>query len=161
MLKILAVSCRINQNDMELHPVKKSFIELPLFSSKIQAGFPSPADDYLEECLSLDDICVSNAASTFLGRVTGKSLIDIQIYPGDILVIDKSLKPQDKQLVVCAIDGEFNAKIFRKYNDRIELVSANPKFKPIVIHELNDFRIWGVICHVIQDVRNRSKDWGY
>ena len=100
-------------------------------------------------------------ASTFLVRVVGRSLIDIQIYPNDILVIDKSLKPEDKQLVVCAIDGEINAKIFRKYRDRIKLLSANPEYKPIVIQELNDFRVWGVICHVIQDVRNRSKDWGF
>jgi DNA polymerase V len=151
----------MNAPNIQLYRFKKSSIELPLYLSKIQCGFPSPADDYLEEVLSLDDICVAHPASTFLGRVTGKSLIDIHIYAGDILVIDKSLKPEDKQLVVCAIDGEFNAKIFKKYKNRVELVSANSTYKPIIIEELTDFRVWGVICHVIQDVRNRSKDWRY
>src|SRR6185503_7325659 len=103
-------------------------------------GFPSPADDYLEEILSLDDICITNSASTFLGRVTGKSLQDICIYDGDIAVIDKSIKPEHKNLVICAIDGEFNAKIL--HIDKLQgirLLSANSNYPPIVIQELTDF----------------------
>ena len=101
----------MRQPNIQLYKFKSSITELPLFLSKIQMGFPSPADDYLEEVLSLDDIGIGNAASTFLGRVTGESLKDICIYEGDIAVIDKSLKPEHRDLVVCAIDGEFNAKI--------------------------------------------------
>ncbi|WP_165852090.1 LexA family protein [Mucilaginibacter terrenus] len=148
--------------NIQVYRFKQSDTELPLFLSNIQAGFPSPADDYLEECLSLDDICISNAASTFLGRVTGQSLKDVYIYDGDIAVIDKSEKPEHKDLVVCAIDGEFNAKIL--HIDKLQgirLLSANPDYPPIIIQELTDFRIWGVITFVIQNVKNRSNDWHY
>ena len=147
---------------IELYRFKKSNTELPLFLSGLQAGFPSPADDYLEEVLSLDDVCISNPATTFLGRITGNSLKDVCIYEGDICVIDKSYKPEHRDLVVCAIDGEFNAKIL--HIDKLQgirLISANPDFSPIVIKELTDFRIWGVITFVIQNIKCRSSDWNY
>ena len=148
--------------NLQVFKVKRSATELPLFLSNIQAGFPSPADDYLEECLSLDDVCIANAASTFLGRVTGQSLKDIYIYAGDIVVIDKSEKPEHRDLVVCAIDGEFNAKILHiDQLQGIRLLSANPDHAPILINELTDFRIWGVITFVIQNIKNRSNDWNY
>ena len=139
----------------------QSVTTLPLFMSTIQAGFPSPADDYLEEVLSLDDICITSPASTFLGRVKGDSLQDIGIYEGDIAIIDKSLTPQNQDLVVCAIDGEFNAKILRIEKSAISLMSANPNFKPIVIQPLTDFKVWGVITFVIQNIKSRSNDWNY
>ncbi|RYX86577.1 hypothetical protein EON73_02515, partial [bacterium] len=120
-----------------------------------------PADDDLEEILSLDDICISNPSSTILGRIKGNSLKDILIYEGDIVIIDKSLKPKHKDLVVCAVDGEFTAKILHKEIIGIKLLAANPDFKPIIIHELTDFRIWGVIIFVIQNTQNRSHDWNY
>jgi DNA polymerase V len=147
------------EENIKIYNFKKSAIELPLFLSQVQCGFPSPADDYLEECLSLDDICISNADSTFLGKVKGKSLKDLNISEGDIAVIDKSLRPQHKDLVVCAIDGEFNAKILHISKAGIVLMSANPDFKPIIIQELNDFKIWGVITFIIQKIKCRSNDW--
>jgi DNA polymerase V len=148
--------------NIEIFKVLESTTELPLFQSNIQAGFPSPADDYLEDVLSLDDICISNAASTFLGRVKGQSLKGIYVYEGDIVVIDKSLKPKHKDLVICAIDGEFNAKILHIDSLKgIRLISANANFQPIIINELSDFRIWGVITFVIQNIKNRSNDWHY
>jgi len=152
----------MNSENISLYKFKKSETELPLFLSTIQAGFPSPADDYLEEVISLDDICITHAASTFFGRIKGSSLKDICIYEGDIAVIDKSIKPENRDLVICAIDGEFNAKIL--HTDKVKgirLLSANPDFKPIVINELTDFRIWGVVTFVIQNIKNRSYDWHY
>lgn len=148
--------------DIHIFKALQSVSELPLFLSPIQAGFPSPADDYLEDVLSLDDICISNAASTFLGRVKGQSLKDIGIYEGDIVVIDKSLKAGHRDLVICAIDGEFNAKIL--HIDKLQgirLLSANPSFQPILIQELTDFRIWGVVTYIIQNIKKRSRDWHY
>lgn len=148
--------------DIQIFKALKSGIGLPLFLSTIQAGFPSPADDYLEDVLSLDDICIANAASTFLGRVTGNSLKDICIYEGDIVVIDKSLQPVHRDLVICAIDGEFNAKILHLDPlQGIRLLSANSAFQPIIIQELTDFRVWGVVTYIIQNVKNRSYDWNY
>jgi DNA polymerase V len=150
----------VNSN-IQLFKSAQSFTTLPLFLSTIQAGFPSPADDYLEEVLSLDDICITSPASTFLGRVKGDSLQDIGIYEGDIAIIDKSLTPQNQDLVVCAIDGEFNAKILRIEKSAISLMAANPNFKPIVIQPLTDFKVWGVITFVIQNIKSRSNDWNY
>lgn len=148
--------------NIQIFKALKSGTELPIFLSRIQAGFPSPADDYLEDVLSLDDICISNAASTFLGRVTGSSLKDIFIYEGDIVVIDKSLQPAHRDLVICAIDGEFNAKILHLDPlQGIRLLSANAAFQPIPIEELTDFRVWGVVTYIIQNIKNRSHDWHY
>jgi len=149
-------------DQLELFRLKKSITDFPIFLSTIQAGFPSPADDYLEEILSLDDICIGNAASTFLGRVKGTSLKDITIYEGDILVIDRSLPPNHRDLVVCAIDGEFNAKILHVDRQKgVQLMSANKRFRPITIGELTDFRVWGVVTFVIQNIKQRSHDWHY
>lgn len=145
--------------NLYLYRYKKSETELPVFLSGIQCGFPSPADDYLEEVISLDDVCNTHPSSTFLGRAAGNSLNDVGIFEGDILVIDKSIKPQDGDLVICAIDGEFNAKILRKDSTCFMLLSANPKFKPIIIKEFQDFRIWGVITYVIQNIKYRSSVW--
>jgi len=149
------------QSNVEVFKLKKSEITLPLFISSIQAGFPSPADDYLESVISLDDICIQHPASTILGRVKGDSLKDIAIYEGDILVIDKSLKAKHLDLVVCAIDGEFTAKILHIDDLGVKLVAANSKFKPIIIEELTAFSVWGVITFVIQNIKNRSHDWNY
>jgi DNA polymerase V len=151
----------MSNTNIHVYRFKKSEIELPLFLSQIRAGFPSPADDYLEDVICLDDVCMVNPASTFLGRVKGNSLTNICIYEGDIIIIDKSLTPENNDLVVCAIDGEFNAKILKKDKRSIQLVSANPDFKPIIIQPLTDFRVWGVITFVIQNVKNRSKNWNY
>ena len=150
----------VNSN-IRLFKSAQSFTTLPLFMSAIQAGFPSPADDYLEEVLSLDDICITNPASTFLGRVKGNSLQDICIYEGDIAIIDKSLTPQNQDLVVCAIDGEFNAKILSIEKSAIRLMSANSDYKPIIVEPLSDFKVWGVITFVIQNIKSRSNGWNY
>ncbi|MFN0291202.1 LexA family protein [Pedobacter helvus] len=88
---------------LQIFNFTNSNVKLPLYQSRIQCGFPSPADDYLEGVLSLDEICINNKETTFLGRVTGKSLTDINIYEGDILVIDRSLKAVSGDLIVAAI----------------------------------------------------------
>jgi DNA polymerase V len=148
--------------NVALYKLKKSHQGIPMFLSTIQAGFPSPADEYLEEVLSLDEICITHPASTFLGKIKGNSLQDISIHPGDIAVIDKSITPQHNDLVVCVINGEFNAKILTiDKQKRISLMSANPEFKPIVIAELTDFKVWGVITFVIQNIKQRSNGWNY
>lgn len=131
--------------------------QFPFFLCSIQAGFPSPADGYIESMITLNELCISNPSTTFFGKVVGKSLEDIYIYEGDILVIDKSIKPMNKDLVVCILDGEFNAKIFyRDKNNCIQLLSANPDFKPMIITQCMDFKVWGVITFVIQNIKKRA-----
>jgi len=140
---------------LAINKLKDSEIQLPFFSTCIQAGFPSPADDYLESILSLDDICMVNKETTFLGRVTGKSLQDIHIYEGDIMIIDKSLKPQNGDLIVAVINSEFTAKFISINGKEFFLYPANKRFKPIRVAEFDDFKIWGVVTRVIQDVKGR------
>ena len=153
LLKILALLCVMIE--MEIFKTDESNVLLPFFSTCIQAGFPSPADDYLEGLLSLDDICMTNRETTFLGRVTGKSLQDIHVFEGDIMVIDKSLKPENGDLVVAVINSEFTAKFISITGNDFLLYPANKKFKPIKIAEFDDFKIWGVVTRVIQDVKGR------
>ncbi len=140
---------------MKVFNLKASELQIPFFGSCIQCGFPSPADDYLESILSLDDICVENKETTFLGRVTGKSLEDIHVFEGDIMVIDKSLKPENGDLIVAVINSEFTAKFISINGKEFFLYPASKRFKPIRIKEYDDFKIWGVVTRVIQDVKGR------
>jgi DNA polymerase V len=125
--------------------------ELPLLLalSSIPAGFPSPADDYLDLKLDLNKELVNNPNATFYARVKGTSMQDAGIQEGDVLVIDRSLEAKDNDIAVCYVDGEFTVKRIRKERNAIWLLPANRKFKPIKITEENDFMIWGVVTYVI------------
>ncbi|AKQ47718.1 hypothetical protein TH63_13595 [Rufibacter radiotolerans] len=124
-------------------------VEIPLFASYISAGFPSPADDYLEDRIELGEYLVQNPTSTFMMKVKGNSMRDANIHEGDLLVIDKSLKPRDGLPVVCFLDGEFTVKTFRKIKDKVFLEPANPAYPRIEITEEMDMRVWGVIVWIL------------
>ena len=126
--------------------------ELPLFLSRIRAGFPSPADDYLDKKLDLNEFLIKHPASTFYVKVKGDSMIKAGIYSGDILVVDRSLDPKDKKIVVAVVNGEFTVKRVRKKNEKLFLVSENDSYEPIEIKEDMDFQVWGVVLHVIHSV---------
>lgn len=122
----------------------------------IHAGFPSPAQDYIESGIDLNRVLVRHKASTFYGRVVGNSMVDAGIDEGDILVIDKSLNAQDGDLVVCYIDGEFAIKFLKRAEDgRMLLCAANPSYAPIEIAQSDDFRIWGVVTYTIKKRNKR------
>lgn len=122
---------------------------LPLFASYISAGFPSPADDYLEDKIDLGKYLIQNPTSTYMMRVKGNSMEDANIHEGDLLVIDKDLTPSDGQPVVCFLDGEFTVKTFRKINNKLYLYPANPNYKPIEITADMDMRVWGVVIWIL------------
>jgi len=124
-------------------------IALPLYASYVSAGFPSPADDYLEDRIDLGKYLIRNPISTYLMRVKGTSMVDANIHEGDILVIDKSLKPADGLPVVCFLDGEFTVKTFRKADGKAWLMPANPAYKPIELTEEMDMRVWGVVVWIL------------
>lgn len=125
-------------------------IQLPLYLG-ISAGFPSPANDYLEEPIDLNKELIKNPEATFLGRVRGLSMQDAGIGNEDILVIDKSIPPRNGRIAVCSIDGEFTLKrIAIGQGGSITLLPANPQFSPIEIREDNDFQIWGIVTYVIK-----------
>lgn len=118
----------------------------------IRAGFPSPAEDYVEPTLDLNRYVIKNPASTFYARITGDSMVGDDIHDGDIVVIDKSLEPGDGNIAVCFIDGEFTLKRIKVEKERLLLMPANPKFKPIEITEENHFVVWGIVTYVIKNM---------
>jgi DNA polymerase V len=123
---------------------------LPLAESPISAGFPSPAADFVETGIDLNKELIKHQSATFLGRVTGQSMIGLGIDEGDILVIDKSLEPMDGKLAVCAIDGDFTLKQIRIEPDCVMLMPANEKYKPIRVTADNNLIIWGIVTYVIK-----------
>ncbi len=128
----------------------ETVLELPLVDGGIAAGFPSPAQDYIDLKIDLNKELISNPSSTFYGRVKGASMQDAGIVDGDILVIDKSIKPQDGDTAVCFIDGEFTLKYIKIEPDAVYLIPANPKFQALKVTEENNFCIWGVVTYSIK-----------
>ncbi len=118
--------------------------------SGISAGFPSPAADFIDLKMDLNQHLVKHPSATFFGRVSGESMKDAGINDGDLLVIDKSIEPHDGKIAVCFIDGEFTLKRIKKDKEGVWLMPANEKYQPIAINENNDLRIWGVVTYVIK-----------
>lgn len=127
-------------------------LEIPLAESGVHAGFPSPADDFLEGSLDLNRLVIRHPEATFFARVEGDSMKDEGIVEGDILVVDKSIEPYDGCLAVAVVDGEFTLKRVRMEPDKILLVPANPKYKVIEIFPDNEFSVWGVVRYVVKKV---------
>ncbi|MCK9628883.1 MAG: translesion error-prone DNA polymerase V autoproteolytic subunit [Bacteroidales bacterium] len=129
-------------------------INEPLFisvsESPVHAGFPSPAENIMENKLDLNKLLVKNPSSTFFAKVSGESMIDDGVEDGDILVIDKSVSPYDGAIAVCYLDGEFTLKRVRFRDGFILLVPSNPKFKSIRVDNDNEFLVWGVVRYIIK-----------
>lgn len=124
----------------------------PLMSSKISAGFPSPAQDYIEGKLDLNEYMIAHPASTFFVRVDGYSMVDAGIMPDDILVVDRALEAVNNKIVIAVIDGELTVKRLKILADEYYLVPENKDYPPIQIKEGMDFTIWGVVTFVIHQV---------
>lgn len=126
--------------------------QLPLYGCKVAAGFPSPADDYIEACLNLNELLIKHPASTFFLRVSGESMIGAGVYDGDILIVDKSLAPTVGKIVIAAIDGQLTVKRLAQKGQNYYLVAENPAYPAIQLHELNETVIWGVVTTVLHRV---------
>jgi DNA polymerase V len=126
-----------------------TFCPLPLFSGKVSAGFPSPADDYIEKSLDLNELLIQKPAATFFVRAEGDSMLGAGIHPNDILVVDRSLDPLSGKVVICAINGELTVKRLKKHSGMIVLVAENPLYADIIINSETDLVIWGVVTNVI------------
>ena len=127
-------------------------LNIPLFVSRIPAGFPSPADDYLEKHIDLNEHLIEHPASTFLVRVNGDSMVNAGILNGDILVVDRSVRAASGKVIVAILNGEFLVKRFRKQAGKLFLISENPDYEPTEIAEDSDFEVWGVVVHAIHKV---------
>lgn len=130
-------------------PDNNNPLELPLFENSIPAGFPSPAEDYLDKKLDLNEHLIRNPSATFFVRVSGTSMINAGIYDGDILVVDRSVEATDKHIVIGVVNGEFTVKRIRKKNSRIYLIPENENFQTVEVTEEMDFRIWGVVTYAV------------
>lgn len=131
----------------------ESDLSLPFADMGIKAGFPSPAQDFMDLSIDLNNELIRHPASTFYGRVKGDSMIDAGVNDGDILIIDKSLEPKNGDMAVCFIDGEFTIKYIKIEKTVIWLVPANEHYKPIKVTEENDFLIWGIVTYSIKKQR--------
>ncbi len=126
---------------------------LPDFGSSIPAGFPSPATDYLEDRLDLNDLVIRHPAATFFVQVQGESMVGAGIHPGDTLVVDKAEQPTDNKVVVAVVDGAFTIKRLRLQKGKAVLVAEPPALKPLEITEDMAFEVWGVVTYVIHRVK--------
>jgi len=122
------------------------------FDTGISAGFPSPADDFKESRISLDEELIRNKEATFFARVSGQSMIGAGLDDNDLLVIDRSIPPTNNKIAVCFLDGEFTVKRLRVDGDEVWLQPENPNYPIIKITEENNFAIWGVVTNVIKSV---------
>lgn len=137
-----------------LLPAKMAPIQLaPIYSHSISAGFPSPADDYIEDRLDLNELLVNNKAATFFLRVKGDSMINAGIHHGDIIVVDRSLQPAHRSIVVAVVDGELTVKRLISHGGMTELHAENPKYLPIRLQEGQELTIWGVVTSSVHQVK--------
>lgn len=118
----------------------------------ISAGFPSPADDFRETRISLDEELIRNKEATFFAKVSGQSMIGAGLDDNDLLVIDRSISPENNKIAVCFLDGEFTVKRLRVEKDEVWLQPENPDYPIIKITEENNFIIWGIVTSVIKKV---------
>ena len=125
-------------------------LDLPYVDVGISAGFPSPADDFIELTIDLNKHLIKHKDSTFFAKVKGHSMKDAGIFDGDLLVIDKSLAPQDGKIAICQIDGEFTVKRIKIEENIVWLVAENDEYKPIRVTEENELMIWGIVVYSIK-----------
>ncbi|MFC3909243.1 LexA family protein [Legionella dresdenensis] len=124
--------------------------KLPLYASSVRAGFPSPADDYIESMLDLNEYLVQHPAATFLVTASGDSMQNAGIQSGDLLIVDRSLEASHGKIVIAALDGELTVKRLSKKNGCVQLIPENADYQPIDITREADLVIWGVVTHIIR-----------
>lgn len=127
-------------------------VKLPLFLDKVAAGFPSPAQDYTEQSLDLNELLIPNPSATYLVKVEneGDSMIELGIFPNDILIVDRSIEPVHGHVVIASVNGDLTCKQLET-RPQVRLIAHNPNFEPIVFDELDSLEIFGVVRHNIRN----------
>jgi DNA polymerase V len=144
----------VNKNQ-KLHffsPELESKLKIQFIKDGVSAGFPSPAADFLENNIDLNKELSENPLATFYIKVKGNSMIDAGINDKDVLVVDRSIEPQNNKIAICFIDGEFTVKRIQLEKDCLYLMPENPNYKPIKVTEENQLIIWGMVTYVIKKV---------
>ncbi|WP_300564601.1 translesion error-prone DNA polymerase V autoproteolytic subunit [Flavobacterium sp.] len=133
-------------------PDFESEVKIPFVTEGVSAGFPSPAGDFLETNIDLNKELSENPLATFYIKVKGNSMIDAGINDKDVLVVDRSLEPQNNKIAICCIDGEFTVKRIQVEKDCLYLMPENKDYSPIKVTEENQLIIWGIVTYVIKAV---------
>jgi DNA polymerase V len=137
---------------LTFHEVKQGNILLEFVAEGISAGFPSPADDFKNKRISLDEELIKDKSTTYYARVSGESMINAGLDNDDLLVIDKSITPTNGKIAVCYIDGEFTVKRLKITKECIYLMPENDNYKPIKVTKDKQLLIWGIVTYVIKKV---------
>ena len=139
-----------HSDNLDFYSVEETaFEKIPLFEGSVQAGFPSPADDYLESKLDLNDYLIKHPSATFFVRVVGDSMVNAGIHNNDIIIVDRSIKPKHGKIIVAALDGQMTVKRLYQRDKKVLLLPENKLFKPIEISDSMEIVIWGVATNVI------------
>ncbi|NDK30831.1 LexA family protein [Nesterenkonia haasae] len=139
--------------DIRAVPVTAPALEVPMMPTAVQAGFPSPALDFVHESINLQEHLVYDPPATFIARVSGDSMVGAGISHGDQLLIHKGTRPRDGDVVIAVLDGQFTVKRLRLTGARIRLEAANPEYPDIEIPELSELSIWGVAYMCLHGLR--------
>lgn len=143
---------KTTENLIFFKPAEEKTHHIPLANTGVSAGFPSPADDFKELRISIDQEVVKNEEATFYARVAGQSMQGAGLDDGDLLVIYRSKEPLDNAIAVCFIDGEFTVKRLKVEAECVYLMAENPNYSPIKVTEDNELIIWGVVTYVVKKV---------
>jgi DNA polymerase V len=138
--------------ELSFYSMDEKVLDIPFYQSNVPAGFPSPAEDFMDLDLNLQEYLVQHPSATFCVRVTGDSMQNAGIYSGDVMVVDRALEPQNNTIVLAILDGEFTVKRIQKKGQELYLKPENSKFKPIQITEEMNFQVWGVVTHIIHKI---------
>lgn len=137
---------------LSFYSLDSDVLDIPFYQSNVPAGFPSPAEDFMDLDLNLQAYLVQHPSATFCVRVTGDSMQNAGIFSGDVMVVDRALEPKNNTIVLAVLDGEFTVKRIQKKGSQLFLKPENQTFKPIEITEEMDFKVWGVVTHIIHKV---------
>ena len=132
-------------------------VPLPLLARAVRAGFPSPADDFIEAEIDLQQLLIANRAATFLVKVKGDSVLQRGLRDGDLAVVDRSLTPRNGDVVVVDVDGERSFKVWRQVAGRVTLSFANPRFPAFELDSAALVEVWGVVAHSIHSQRGSAR----
>ena len=138
--------------ELSFYSMDEKVLDIPFYQSNVPAGFPSPAEDFMDLDLNLQEYLVQHPSATFCVRVTGDSMENAGIFSGDVMVVDRALESKNNSIVLAVLDGEFTVKRIQKRAGKLYLKPENKNFSPIEIIEEMNFQVWGVVTHIIHKV---------
>jgi DNA polymerase V len=130
-----------------------SRLNIPMFLERVSAGFPSPAEDYVEKTIDLNELCIQHPAATFFVRVQGESMIDAGIYPGDVLVVDRALRAAHGDIIIASLESEMTVKQLHLTPPPVRLLPQNAAYQPITIEGDMVMEVFGVVTNVIRSLK--------